>query len=91
MAKGGPVGIVVVALALGACSGDDDDDASADASTTAPEAEQTTTLPPGPTTTTTVPLYSFDGSVPAPELVDTGDDFDAIYRSIDAFNVALAH
>jgi len=75
--------VVVVALALAACSGDDDEDASADASS-----RTTTTLAPEPTITTTVaapPLYSFDGSVPAPALNITGDDFDAIYRSLDTY------
>jgi len=75
--------VVVVALALAACSGDDDEDASADASS-----RTTTTLAPEPTITTTVaapPLYSFDGSVPAPALNITGDDFDAIFRSLNAY------
>ena len=49
----------------------------------------TTTSPPESSTTTTVPPYSFDGSVPAPELVNTGEDFDAIYRSLDAYDFWL--
>ena len=80
---------VLVTLALGACSGDDNDasaDADAPPSSTTALAESTTTLPPEPTTTTTVPLYSFDGSVPPPELVNMGDDYEAIYRSLDAYD-----
>jgi len=88
-----PLAAGMVALTCAGCSGGGD--ASADASTTVPEVVETTvatTTFPSSTSTTTVPLYSFDGSVPPPELVNTGDDFDAIYRSLDEYgNWLLAH
>ncbi|MGQ0826379.1 MAG: hypothetical protein ACT4OX_15350 [Actinomycetota bacterium] len=76
-----------LALAAGCSGGDDDSDESvtttpATGSSTLPA---TTTTEPEPTTTTTVPLYSFDGSVPPPPLVNTGTDYEAIYRSLDAY------
>jgi hypothetical protein len=60
-------------------------DASADASDRAekpkpPAAEAKTT-----TTTAPPPPYSFDGSVPPPPLVNTGTDYEAIYRSLSAW------
>ena len=45
----------------------------------------TTTTAPSTTTTTTPPPYSFDGSVPAPPLVNTGTDYEAIFRSLSAY------
>ena len=44
----------------------------------------TATSTPAPTTTTVPPPYSFDGSVPPPPLLNTGTDYEAIYRSLDA-------
>ncbi len=78
-------GLCVVALA--ACSGGDDDDDDVSSATTDTTVATTTTAPPAPTTTTLAPppLYSFDGSVPAPPLNITGDDFDAIFRSLNAY------
>jgi len=84
---GMPLAAGMLVLAGAGCSGGGD--ASADASTTVPRAVGSTvpsTTVPAPTSTTTVPLYSFDGSVPPPELVTTGDDFEAIYRTIDAYS-----
>lgn len=87
----GSIGLVI---ALAACSGaaDNADTPNADSvprttSTTAPP--ETSTTVPQPTTTTSMPLYSFDGSVPPPPLINTGDDFDAIYRSLDAYSTWL--
>jgi hypothetical protein len=37
------------------------------------------------TTTTTVPAYSFDDSVPPPKLVNTGTDYVAILKSLEAY------
>ncbi|MGQ0826048.1 MAG: hypothetical protein ACT4OX_13640 [Actinomycetota bacterium] len=81
---------IALGLALAAgCSGGDDD--SEESRTTTPVTEATTVPAPSttteaePTTTTTVPLYSFDGSVPPPPLVNTGTDYEAIYRSLDAY------
>ncbi|MGQ0823477.1 MAG: hypothetical protein ACT4OX_00360 [Actinomycetota bacterium] len=76
--------VVALALAAGCSGGDDDSDESV---TTTPVTEATTlfastTTEPEPTT---VRLYSFDGSVPPPPLVNTGTDYEAIYRSIDAY------
>jgi hypothetical protein len=67
-------------------------DASADASDKAekpkpPAAEATTT-----TTTAPPPPYSFDGSVPPPPLVNTGTDYEAIFRSLSSYATwLLAH
>ncbi len=87
-------GLVALLCVAAACGGGGDDDAGspgADASADAsPTSARTTAVPP--TTTTTVPPYSFDGSVPAPELLNTGTDFDAIARSLDAYgHWLLAH
>ena len=87
---------VICFIALAACSGDDDETASADAPTTTTSAEVTTTAPVTattvPTPPTTPPPYSFDGSVPAPPLLNTGDDYAAIFESLDAYGGwLLAH
>lgn len=90
--------VVGVTFAFAACTGTADragapsaTSAAGSASTTAPLPETSTSVPQ-PTTTTSIPLYSFDGSVPPPTLVNTGDDFDAIFRSIDAYSTwLLAH
>jgi hypothetical protein len=51
----------------------------------------TPTTRPAPTTTsTTVPAYSFDDSVPPPKLVNTGTDYVAILKSLDAYSNWLA-
>lgn len=86
--------VVAGSLALAACGGDGSD-ASANASANAPgsdrattttdaSADESTTIAPS-TTTTVPPPYSFDGSVPPPPLNNTGDDFEAIARSLDAY------
>ena len=66
---------------LAACS---QADASGDAEKES-KPKVTTTTAPSTTTTTTPPPYSFDGSVPAPPLVNTGTDYEAIFRSLDAY------
>ena len=72
------VSIALLALILAGCG------ASADASDGNPTAKSTSTTTVAPTTTTTVPPpYSFDGSVPPPKLVNTGTDYEAIYRSLE--------
>ena len=45
----------------------------------------TSTTAPAPTTTTVPPPYSFDGSVPPPPLLNTGTDYEAIYRCLSAY------
>jgi hypothetical protein len=46
----------------------------------------TPTARPSPTTTaTTVPAYSFDNSVPPPPLLNTGTDYVAIIKSLQAY------
>jgi hypothetical protein len=84
---------IALGLALAAgCSGGDDDaaespprtDSSISTEDASADASSTTTEPPA-TTTTTVPSYSFDGSVPPPELVNTGTDYEAIYRSLEDY------
>lgn len=83
---------MLLALAGAGCSGDDDASADASSTTTAAPAATTTTQAPATTTTTVPPPYSFDGSVPPPPLEITGDDFDAIYRSLDTYaNWQYAH
>jgi hypothetical protein len=78
-----------LAALLAACSGDDDGAVVARATTTKPAAAETTepvaTTIPATTTTTVPPPYSFDNSVPAPTLVNTGTDYDAIFRSLDGY------
>lgn len=83
--------LLVVALAgtltaCGASSGDSPAPAR-QAATSAPAAPATasTTRPAPTTTSTTMPPYSFDGSVPPPEIVDTGDDYEAILASYDRY------
>ena len=72
--------ITLIALCtLAACS---QADASGDAEKQS-KPKVTTTTAPSTTTTTTPPPYSFDGSVPAPELINTGTDYEAIYRSLE--------
>ncbi len=87
----------IVFVALAACSGDDDETASAEApATTTTAVATTTTAAPTtstvPTPPTTPPPYSFDGSVPAPPLINTGNDYAAIFESLDAYGGwLLAH
>jgi hypothetical protein len=77
--------IALLALVLAGCGGSAD--ASADASDGHPTAKPSTSTTVAPTTTTTVPPpYSFDGSVPPPKLVNTGTDYEAIIRSLDAYS-----
>lgn len=80
---------VALAATLTACGSSSADSPAATArQATEPVAPATTsTTRPAPTTTTpttstTMPPYSFDGSVPAPELVNTGDDYEAIAKSL---------
>ena len=85
---------VVTALALTACSNSGGGGHAADTATTASTAAKatTTTTQPATTTTTAPPPYSFDGSVPAPELINTGTDYEPVYRSLDAYyHWLLAH
>ena len=75
------VSIALLALVLAGCGAGAD--ASADASDGHPAATSRSTTTVAPTTTTTVPPpYSFDGSVPPPKLINTGTDYEAIYRSL---------
>jgi hypothetical protein len=53
-------------------------------------AAPTTTTPPNPTTTTTIPLFSFDNSVPPPDLNNTGTDYEAIAQSLLAYEAWVA-
>lgn len=43
-----------------------------------------------PTTTTTMPEFSFDDSVPPPELINTGTDYVAILKSLESYGNWLA-
>ena len=88
----------IVFVALAACSGDDGETAAADAPSTTTTIVAATTTTAAPTTTTvptpptTPPPYSFDGSVPPPALINTGDDYAAIFESLDAYGGwLLAH
>jgi hypothetical protein len=76
----------VTALALTACSSSGGGGHATDTATTASTTAKTTTTLAPTTTTALPPPYSFDGSVPAPELINTGTDYEAIYRSIDAYS-----
>lgn len=80
-------------LALAACSGGGDGRDAGSAPATervdAPTSTSTTTAATSTTTTTVAaeaPPYSFDGSVPPPPLVNTGTDYEAIYRSLEAYS-----
>jgi hypothetical protein len=85
------VSIALLALVIAGCGASAD--ASADASDGHPTAKPGSTTTVAPTTTTTVPPpYSFDGSVPPPKLINTGTDYEAIYRSLSAYATwLLAH
>ena len=85
-------GIVLVAgiAALTACSGS----TTAESSPAAPASGPTssTTALPKATTTTTTPEFSFDDSVPPPKLVNTGTNYVAILKSLEAYgNWAGSH
>ncbi len=73
-------------LSVAACSSSE---TKAAVPSTAP-ASSTTTTAPRPTTTTTVPLYSFDNSVPPPKLVNTGNDYKRILRSLLEYEAWIA-
>jgi hypothetical protein len=81
---------LAVVFATAACGGGGDRGAASPPLAVAPVTTSSTLVVPttstsAVTTTTTVPPYSFDGSVPPPPLVNTGRDFDAVYRSLDAY------
>jgi hypothetical protein len=79
MTKRAASGLLIVSLcALAACGG------AAAGEADQPRATPSTTAP-ATTTSTAPPPYSFDGSVPPPELVNTGTDYEAIYRSLSGY------
>jgi hypothetical protein len=85
---------VLWSLVLGAllASGCGTTDASADASADGSLTGSTAITTGAPTTTSAPPPYSFDGSVPPPPLINTGTDYEAIYRSLSAYATwLLAH
>jgi hypothetical protein len=53
-------------------------------------ATPTTRRAPRTTTPTTVPAFSFDNSVPPPKLINTGTNYVAILKSLDAYSNWLA-
>ncbi len=85
----------LLAVSVTACGGDDTEGGSAGqpGSTQAsdpdgPTATSTTrvaTSTTAPATTTTTPPYSFDGSVPPPDLLNTGTDYVAIFESLAGY------
>lgn len=93
----GMFGLLLV-ISTTACGGDDTTGGPAGPSgpaTTADPDGATTTRPTASTaapatTTTTTPPYSFDGSVPPPDLVNTGTDYVAIAESLDRYRKWLA-
>ena len=66
----------------GGGSGSGTDGESPAASGTTDDRGQSTTTTRGAAPTTTSPPYSFDGSVPPPDLHNTGTDNDAIFESL---------
>jgi hypothetical protein len=82
---------LVGALLAGAC-GTSSSDAQGKTPSDPGVARTTPTTRRAPTTTTptTVPAYSFDNSVPPPKLVNTGNDYIAILKSLDAYSNWLA-
>ncbi|MEZ5171868.1 MAG: hypothetical protein R3A49_14170 [Acidimicrobiia bacterium] len=75
---------LVGALFVTGCSGGGSDDADATSTTRADASEPsstTTTADPTPTTTPPGPEVPAD----APEIINTGDDFEAMYRSFNEF------
>jgi hypothetical protein len=85
---------IVLMCGIAACS-DNCTNITADTSerpAPAPVSSATRTTPPRRSTTPTVPLYSFDNSVPPPELVNSGTDYKKIVRSlVDYGNWIMAH
>ncbi len=79
--------LVAGILVIGACSG-------GSATTSAPTTKPGSAGAPGstvaPTTTTTMPEFSFDDSVPPPELINTGTDYVAILKSLESYGNWLA-
>lgn len=85
-------GVLVASIAaLTGCSGSGP--TAAPSETTSRSAVTTpTTVRPRVTTTTTVPEFSFDDSVPPPKLVNTGTNYVAILKSLQAYdNWGAAH
>jgi hypothetical protein len=73
-------------LLIASCGGK-----SASADAPRQQSPATTTSAPAPTTTVP-PLYSFDDSVPPPKLINTGTNYEAIFKSLDGYSRwLLAH
>jgi hypothetical protein len=84
---------IAAVITVGACSSANR--ASTDPTTSAPvsaPSATTTTVRPHPAAITPTPDFSFDDSVPPPKLVNTGKNYVAILKSLEAYgNWAAAH
>jgi hypothetical protein len=88
--KPGLICIIVGVVAMSACSSAKS--AATDAPTSAAVRVTTTTVHPRATTTTSTPDFSFDDSVPPPKLVNTGKNYVAILKSLEAYGSwTIAH
>ncbi len=86
--------MVVLGLALCACSATSTTSSSVPttARSTKSSSSTATKIRPAPTTTTSTPEFSFDDSVPPPKLVNTGTNYVAILKSLEAYgNWTAAH
>ncbi len=88
MARNGLLGLVV-ALALAGCAAQPA--ARPPVRTATHDSAESSTAAPRPTTTTTADPrpYSFDGSVPPPEIHQTGTDYGAITISLERYGAWL--
>ena len=88
------IGVVVAGLfVLGACStGSKAAEVPVVSSTvrTSTSPPRTATTVPRSTTTTSTPAYSFDDSVPAPKILNTGTNYVAILQSLENYGTWLA-
>jgi hypothetical protein len=89
-------GVFIASIAaLTACSGSGATAASTGStslSAAATTPRSATTVRPRTTTTTTIPEFSFDDSVPPPKLINTGTNYVAILKSLEAYaNWEAAH
>jgi hypothetical protein len=82
--------ILGAVLALGACSSAERAAIPAPPAPPGTSSSSTTASRPSSTTTTSTPEFSFDDSVPPPKLVNTGTNYVAILKSLNAYLVWTA-
>lgn len=82
------VALVAVIIALSACSSSKR--ASAPGAPSSTSRSSVSTVAPRSTTTTSTPEFSFDDSVPPPKLINTGTNYVAILKSLEAYSSWIA-